>query len=193
VISSSDTALISLDHASPVLPTAWAALGCLRASGRERLLTIQGLTPPPNGMGPTNLAEAAVAGNYAALAMTSGGGRYGFSFVDSRSRCSICELASRFLIEAAKGSTAAAIPCRPLLSDRSTRARQRRRQRRPHNRTGQRLHLYRRADPSRRCWVTSRCSSLGHAVDYEEGFRRFGGGVCGWASDIRPHGPVPTA
>jgi hypothetical protein len=43
-------------------------MGCLRSTGRERLLTEEG---PPGSAGSSNVTEAAVAGDYAALAINS--------------------------------------------------------------------------------------------------------------------------
>jgi WD40-like Beta Propeller Repeat len=71
VVAGSETARISLDKVlattagAPPFAAAWAAMGCLRADGRERLLTTGGA-----GEGSiSNVTAAAVAGNYAALAI----------------------------------------------------------------------------------------------------------------------------
>jgi hypothetical protein len=78
VIASSDTATVSLTSGQKPTPPAgvgseptWAAMGCLTADGRERWLVSGG---PGYGFSST-LTDAAVAGNYAALAMSTGIGK----------------------------------------------------------------------------------------------------------------------
>jgi hypothetical protein len=73
VIASSDSAVVSLDILPAESPEAlgtasWAVLGCLRSSGRERLLTSHfGFYPPGSAVVIPNVTEAAIAGPYAAL------------------------------------------------------------------------------------------------------------------------------
>jgi len=71
VMASSENATISIDNGltiaagAPPFASVWAAMGCLRADGRQRLLITGG-----SGEGSvSDVTEAAVAGNYAALAI----------------------------------------------------------------------------------------------------------------------------
>jgi hypothetical protein len=78
VIASSDGATVSLASGSapPVygmgLAGTWASMGCLRNDGRERLLRSEA----PGGGGTSTVQAAAVAGNYAALAVEYIDGKY---------------------------------------------------------------------------------------------------------------------
>lgn len=75
VIASSDSAIVTL-HAlqgtPKYIPAAWGAMGCLRADGREAVLT-EGQS---GGYGYSNLSEAVVAGPYAALLVDDANGKY---------------------------------------------------------------------------------------------------------------------
>lgn len=111
VIASNDIATVSVDKLGGyVLPpnVTAAVMGCLRADGRERLLTSYTGTNPEQ----TNVPEAAVGGTYAALVTHSVGyNRYTSSaYAATGCGCSICELELAPPFPPANGSSA---PTRP--------------------------------------------------------------------------------
>jgi hypothetical protein len=115
VIASSSTGTVSLtsggeanESSQSYWQPTWAAMGCRTAGGREWVLLYEN-----NGEGASsNVSEAAVAGNYAALAVRTVGGKYGYSVTsrvqlfDLRTGCELSDQLS------------SGVSCNPSATDR---------------------------------------------------------------------------